>query len=187
MTAASRLGPGSKRDVGLPVWIFSSIAGRVVGTGPPNLFLTLGRQHKLFWGWIRFARHLMPSGTLPRRETELAILRVAELTGCEYERAHHLRLAKRSGLSEDECALVAFGSTAPEWTEHDRILLTTVEALIEQENLNDQEWEAAANTYKPSQLVELIVLVAHYRMLATAIRTLDIQPDSDRRERTLTR
>jgi hypothetical protein len=76
--AASRLGPGSKHEVGWPVWIFSSIAGRVVGTGPPNLFLTLGRQRKLFWGWIRFARHLMPSGTLPRRQTELAILRTRE-------------------------------------------------------------------------------------------------------------
>jgi hypothetical protein len=31
------------------------------------------------------------------------------------------------------------------------------------------------------------MLVAHYRMLATAIRVLDVQPDSDRREKALTR
>jgi AhpD family alkylhydroperoxidase len=186
VTTAARLGPGSRRDVGLPIWIFSTIAGRVVGTGPPNLFLTLGRRRKLFWGWLRFARRLMPSGTLPRRETELAILRVAELTGCDYERTHHLRLAQRSGLQADECARVAVGSADPGWSERDRLLLTTVETLIEHENLNDEEWQAAAGLYDQPQLVELVMLVAHYRMLATAIRTLDIQPDVGRHQRVLT-
>jgi alkylhydroperoxidase family enzyme len=186
VTSATRLGPGKRREVGLSIWIFSTIAGRVVGTEPPNLFLTLGRRRKLFWGWLRFARRLMPSGTLPRRETELAILRVAELTSCDYERTHHLRIAQRSGLNEDECTRVAIGSADPGWPERDRLLLTTVEALIEHENLNDEEWQAAIGLYDQPQLVELVMLVAHYRMLATAIRTLDIQPDVDRRQRSHT-
>jgi AhpD family alkylhydroperoxidase len=183
LTTVDRLGPGSKRDVGLPIWIFSTIAGRVVGTAPPNLFLTLGRRRKLFWGWLRFARHLMPAGTLPRRETEMVILRVAELTGCEYERTHHLRMALRSGLNEDDCARVAIGSFDPAWSERDRILLGTVEALIGHEDLTDQEWSAVAGAYDQPQLVELVMLVTHYRMLATIIRTLDVQPDVDRRDR----
>jgi alkylhydroperoxidase family enzyme len=53
-----------------------------VGTGPPTLFLTLGRHHPLFSGWLRFARRLIPGGVLPRRETELVLLRVAHLCAC---------------------------------------------------------------------------------------------------------
>jgi AhpD family alkylhydroperoxidase len=184
VTDTARVAPGSRREVGPAVWAFSSIAGRVVGTGPPNLFMTLGRRRKLFWGWLRFARRLMPSGTLPRRETEMVILRVAELTGCDYERAHHLRLAKRSGLSDAQCASVALGSSAPEWTERERTLLATVEALISHEDLNDSEWQACARFYDQAQLIELVLLVAHYRMLATGIRTLGIQTDQDRQAAT---
>ena len=68
------------------------------GTSPPNLFLTLGRHRKLFRGWLRFAGRLMPGGKLPRRETELVILRVAHLRSCQYEFDHHVHLGRRAGL-----------------------------------------------------------------------------------------
>ena len=57
----------------------------MTGTEPPGVFLTLGRHRRLFWGWLLFAGSLMPGGRLPRRETELVILRVATLAGNDYE------------------------------------------------------------------------------------------------------
>ncbi|MDI3405229.1 carboxymuconolactone decarboxylase family protein [Streptomyces cavernicola] len=38
---------------------------------------------------MRFAARLMPRGTLPRRDTELIILRVSRLCDCAYEFTHH--------------------------------------------------------------------------------------------------
>ncbi|MDQ8705268.1 carboxymuconolactone decarboxylase family protein [Streptomyces sp. LHD-70] len=92
---AARIRPGGRREVGLRIWVFSQIAGRVAGTRAPALFLTLGRNRPLFRGWLRFAARLMPRGTLPRRDTELIILRVAHLCGCAYEFTHHERLGRR--------------------------------------------------------------------------------------------
>ena len=59
--------------------------------------MTLGRHRPLFRGWLRFAGRLMPGGKLPRRETEMVILRVAHLRQCAYEFEHHARLARRAG------------------------------------------------------------------------------------------
>jgi len=87
-----RIAPGSRSDIGWINWIIATVAGRVAGTGPPNLFRTLARHRSLFRGWLRFAGRLMPRGRLPRRETELAILRVAHLCNSEYEFDHHVRL-----------------------------------------------------------------------------------------------
>ena len=73
--SAPRIAPGGRRELGVPLWAFASLAGRVTGTEPPNLFTTLGRHRGLFRGWLWFAGRLMPGGKLPRRETELVMER----------------------------------------------------------------------------------------------------------------
>ena len=96
--SAQRIAPGGRRDVGLFDVGLRAVAGAVVGTEPQKLFLTMGRHRRLFRGWLRFAGRLMPGGKLPRRDTELVILRVAHLRACAYEFDHHVRLgAPRRG------------------------------------------------------------------------------------------
>ena len=73
----SRLPVPTLREAGPLAWGFARLSGRVTGTEPPLLFLTIGRQHALFRGWLHFAGKLMPGGRIPRRESELIILRVA--------------------------------------------------------------------------------------------------------------
>lgn len=94
-----RITPGSRTDVGLVAWLVSQGAGIAGGTTAPNLFLTLAKHRRLFFGWLRFAGRLMPGGRLPRRDTELVILRVAHLRQCRYEFDHHVRLGRRAGVT----------------------------------------------------------------------------------------
>ena len=82
VTAPADRSPAPVSEVGLFAWTFAEVAGRVAKTDPPHLFLTMARRPALFRGWLRFAARLMPRGRLPRRDTELVILRVAHLRGC---------------------------------------------------------------------------------------------------------
>ena len=59
---AQRIEPGGRRDIGLPTWAFSRIAGRVSGTEPMKLFTTMGRHRSLFRAWLWFGGRLMPRG-----------------------------------------------------------------------------------------------------------------------------
>lgn len=178
--AAPRIAPGGRREVGLATWVLSVGAGRAQGTAPPNLFLTLGRQRRLFRGWLRFAARLMPLGTLPRRETELVILRVAHLRGCAYEWEHHRHLGRRAGVTTEDVERVASGPDAPGWSERERALLGAVDELHAHGDLADEGWEAVRRHLDEPALIELVLLVGHYEMLATAIGTLRIQPDRRR-------
>jgi len=175
-----RITPGGRRDVGLFTWAFSHGAGRVQGTGPPNLFLTLGRQRRLFRGWLRFAARLMPRGTLPRRETELVILRVAHLRGCTYEWEHHRHLAKRAGVTSADLVWIEAGPDAAGWSERERALLAAVDALHADGDLDDERWADLSGHLDERGMIELVLLVGHYEMLATAIATLRIEPDRRR-------
>jgi AhpD family alkylhydroperoxidase len=178
--SAARIAPGGRRDVGLLAWAISHVAGRVGGTGPPNLFLTLGRQRKLFRGWLRFAGRLMPGGTLPRRETELVILRVAHLRSCRYEFDHHVQLGRRAGLTERDIARVVEGPDAEGWSARESALLAAVDALHEHQDLDDAGWTRLRDHLDERESIELLMLAGHYELLATVIAALRIQPDSRR-------
>jgi alkylhydroperoxidase family enzyme len=162
-------------------WVFSRIAGRAMGTEPPAIFTTLGRTRGLFWGWLHFAGRLMPGGRLPRRESELVILRVATLAGSDYELAHHRRLGKRAGLSAAEIDRVAEGPGADGWSERERLLMRATDELHRERDLSDETWADLGRHLDDRCRIELLLLAGHYEMLATTLHTLRLDPDRPRR------
>ena len=180
---APRIAPGGRREVGALTTTLAWISGRVTGTTPPKLFLTLGRHRSLFRGWLHFAGRLMPGGTLPRRETELVILRVAHLSRCRYEQEHHRRLGRRAGLTDADLERVEEGTSAPGWSRREAVLLSAVDELHGERDLSDATWKALREHLDERAAIELVLLVTHYEMLATTIDTLRIQPDEPRRGR----
>ena len=174
---APRVPPGDRRAVGTVTWLIARVSGLVTGTTPPNLFLVLGRPRRLFRGWLRFAGRLMPGGTLPRGDTELVILRVAHLRGCEYEFEHHRRLGRRAGVTDDDVARVVIGPEAPGWSPRQRALLAAVDELHESRDLCVGTWAQLRSHVDERGAIELVMLAAHYEMLATVITTLRIPTD----------
>ncbi|MDT0306060.1 carboxymuconolactone decarboxylase family protein [Streptomyces sp. DSM 44917] len=175
-----RIAPGGRRELGVLLWAFSRVSGRVAGTAPPALFLTLGHNRRLFKGWLRFASRLMPRGTLPRRESELIILRVAHLRSCAYEFEHHVRLGRRAGVTAADVERVVAGPQAEGWTERESTLLAAVDSLDARQDLDDAAWAALRAHLAEPQAVEFLLLVGHYQMLATTITTLRLEPDPER-------
>lgn len=177
MSPAPRIGPGTRRELGVTTWALARIGGRITGTNPPNLFTTLGRHHGLFRGWLVFASRLMPRGRLPRRETELVILRVAHLRDCAYEFDHHVRLGAQAGVHEADVQRVVAGPGAPGWSAREQALLAAVDELHATGDLTDARWAALRRHLDERLTIELLMLVGHYEMLATFLNTVRIQPD----------
>ena len=175
--AEPRIAPGRRSDVGWVNWIIAVISGRVAGTGPPNLFLTLGRHRGLFRGWLRFAGKLMPGGKLPRRDSELVILRVAHLTGSDYEFAHHSRLGRKAGVTEAEIAALQRPLDEGDWKPRDAAMLAAADQLHAERDLDDRTWSDLGAHVDQRETIELLMLSGHYEMLATFIRTLRVPED----------
>jgi alkylhydroperoxidase family enzyme len=173
-----RIPPGGRADVGFINWTISRIAGRVAGTNPPNLFRTMARHRRLFRGWLRFAGRLMPGGSLPRRDTEMVILRVAHLRESTYEFEQHKRLARKVGLSDGDIERVMRGPSDEGWSSRQRVMLEVVDELIGTQDLSDDTWARLREHVDERRSIEILMLVGHYDMLATLIRTLRIQPDA---------
>ncbi|MGI8677430.1 MAG: carboxymuconolactone decarboxylase family protein [Jatrophihabitans sp.] len=178
--AQPRITPGTRRETGLLGWGISHVAGAVARTEPPNLFRTMARQPKLFRGWLRFAGRLMPGGTLPRRESELLILRVAHLRQCTYEFEHHVRLGRRAGVTTADVERVQAGPAAAGWSPRETVLLRAAEYLVHDRALSDDMWRALREQLNEAETIEFLLLVGHYDMLATFLLTLRVEPDRHR-------
>lgn len=175
-----RIWPAGRSEAGLFAAAFSRLAGVVARTTPPNLFRTMAHRPSLLWGWLHFAARLMPRGTLPRRETELVILRVAHLRQCDYEFEHHARLGRRAGITSDDLERVQHDPDATGWTDRERTLLRAVDSLHHDQDLDDAMWAALSEYLDAPRVIEFVLLIGHYEMLATFLITLRISPDEPR-------
>jgi alkylhydroperoxidase family enzyme len=175
-----RISPGKRSDIGWINWTIAGIAGRATGTKPPNLFLTVARNRKLFRGWLRFAGRLMPRGTLPRKDTELVILRVAHLRGSPYEFEHHVRLGRRVGLRDEDFDAITRPLSEGTWTERQSAILAAVDQLDSEHDLADEVWTQLRRHLDERGCIELLLLVGHYEMIAAFLKTLRVPQDTPR-------
>jgi len=145
---------------------------------PLNVFLTLARHPKLFKAWLRFGGRLM-AGEIGARERELVILRSAYNSGSAYEWAQHSRIGRATGLTDEEVARVAEGPDAPGWGEQDTLLLRATDELDRDGRIGDATWAALSQLWDGDErkLVELPMLAGHYRMLASVLATLGVEPE----------
>jgi alkylhydroperoxidase family enzyme len=173
--ATPRIAPARTGELRPLARIVAAVAGRITGTGPTNIFTTLGQDPRLFRVWLRYSAQLMPFGRLPRRDTELVILRVAWQCSCAYEWHQHVPLGLRAGLTPDEVAGVAARSPGQGFTVRQQALLAAGDDLLAQRALSDSTWSAVRAVLSTREIIELCLLIGNYQGLAATIGGLGIQ------------
>jgi AhpD family alkylhydroperoxidase len=172
-----RVPPGGRREIGIINVAVTRIIGVATGSGPPNVFTTLARHRGLFRRWLWFAGALMPGGLLPRRDSELVILRVAENCRCEYEWRHHERLGRTAGLTAEQIQRVREGPDADGWSARERLLLRAADELHTERDVSGELWGELRPMLSDTELIELCLLIGHYEMLAMTLNALRVAPD----------
>jgi len=142
-----------------------------------NLLGTLARHPSLAMAFLSFNKHLLAQSTLSIRQRELMVLRVATLRHSDYEWAQHVILADRAGITADEITRIAEGPAAPGWSGIDRALLAATDELIGEGAVSDETWGVLSGEFGEQQLMDIVFTVGCYAMLATALRSFDVQPE----------
>lgn len=154
-----------------------TLKGVVAVTGPLNIFTTLARNPELFESWIGLGSRLLLGGALDARVRELAILRTAHHGSCAYEWSHHLRIGRDAGLSDAEIAALAGPLDGHPWSPRDRMVVAAADELHATSTIGDALWAELAGRFDERELIELVLLIGHYQMLAYALNALRVQPD----------
>jgi alkylhydroperoxidase family enzyme len=172
--APVRVPPAPLRRLG-PVALVTAIgSGRVLRSPPANIFRVLGRHPGLFRAWLRYSGKLMPRGTIPRRDAELVILRVAWRTGAAYEWHQHVLLGARAGLGTADIERAASEGLAG-WAPRQEAFVRATDELLASSRMTDDTWNALRRELDDRGAIELCMLVGQYQGLGTALGGLGVQ------------
>lgn len=147
--------------------------------GVLNVFKTVAHNPRLLRAWMRMGTVLLAPGgiTLSPRLREIAILRIAQQCGSEYEFAHHIPIAKAVGLTEEEISSLQDFDESPLFSELDRALIRYTDALASMSPDASDLARQMKRWLSDRELVELSFCIGHWGMVARVLVPLEVPVD----------
>lgn len=136
---------------------------------PLKLFRTLYQNPQISSRMRPLGAGLLGSqSSLDPREREILIDRTCARCGCEYEWGVHVA-AYGSAVGLDHAQLENTAGRVVDnvlWSEREQILIKLVDELHETATLSDEVWEQLATHWSTAQILEVIILVGWYHLIA---------------------
>lgn len=122
---------------------------------------------------------LQPGRKLEPRFRELAILRTAVAGDCRFEFSQHLKVARAIGIPETKLNSVKGWTTSENFDEAERSVMGAADELITRNLVEDATFAALKRHFSDEQIVELLMVIATYRMHGLLVRALHLEFDND--------
>lgn len=142
-----------------------------------NIFTTLAHHPKLLKRWSAFGGVLLYRGDLDPREREILILRTGWNCRSEYEWGQHKAIGMTTGLTEKEVDATTLDPSAAGWNDDDALLIAAADELHADSKLSDATYAALEKRYSKKQIIELLMVVGQYHLVAMTLNSLGVQRD----------
>ena len=151
-----------------------------LGRVPPlNIFRMMANADTAFRPWLRWGAALLSELELDPLLRELAILRVARLTPhADYEWVQHVAIARAVGAGADQVsALERDDPEAGCFSEDQRLVLRFTTEVVRDARASDETFESLRALLSPREIVELLMVIGQYMMVARVMATTDMELD----------
>jgi AhpD family alkylhydroperoxidase len=147
-----------------------------------NLHRAVARSPSSLRNFLRLGTSLLVHGQLPPNLRELAILRIAQLTGADYEWAHHVPLAKQAGVSDAQVQALPDWRSSEAFNPRERSVLAYAEAVVTTRDVSDDVFEAVRSQLGEDDVVELTLVCGYWNMVACLLLALKIDLEQSARK-----
>lgn len=144
------------------------------GNAVINLHRAVANSPNMLRNFMRLGNSLLLHGLLPPALRELAVLRIAQMTGADYEWAHHVPLALQAGVSREQIGDLESWPTSPHFDERARAALRYVEAVARDVAVADDVFGQARAHLSEGEVVELSLVVGYWGLVARLLVPLQI-------------
>ena len=152
------------------------------GLGVLNVFKVMAHTPDLMQAWWSMMTAAFTRLQLDPRLRELAILRLFQLTRCAYGFAHHVRIGREAGISDEEIADVERYADSDRFSPLDKLVLEYTDAVT---RLDGSAAAIAAKLrahISERELVELTFCIANWNLMAHLLLPLEIELEPAARE-----
>ena len=142
-----------------------------------NVFRLLLRRQTLAKGVSDTLLSLLAGGALDHRLRELAIMRIAWMTGSGYEWSQHWEIAQRFGIPAEDLQAVRQGFAATRLSEVERAALDAVDQAVAGRTIAADTIAALRRGLSDDALIELVACIGCWSMVSTILRTFEVPLD----------
>jgi 4-carboxymuconolactone decarboxylase len=144
-----------------------------------NIFRMMANAETAFRPWLRWGATLLSELELNPLLRELAILRVARLTPhAEYEWVQHVGIARAVGATNEQVAALEqddIGATS--FSDLERSVLRFTTEVVRDARASDEALADLSDDLSPREVVELLMVIGQYMMVARVMATTDMELD----------
>lgn len=122
---------------------------------------------------------LQPGRALKPRYRELAILRTGIVGDSRFEYSQHLKVARMVGIAADQLEAIKGWATSDKFDEADRAVMAATDELVGRNLIEDATFAALKRHFTDPQIMELVFVIATWRMHGIVVRALHLEYDND--------
>ncbi len=124
---------------------------------------------------LSFGQSILTKQELDAHLRELAILRVAHLTGANYEWTQHVPLAKETGVTDVQVEALPQGADADAFNEVEKNVLRFTDEVTQDVKASAETFAALEKDLGPRQMVELALAIGFYGMVARVMESFEVE------------
>jgi alkylhydroperoxidase family enzyme len=147
-----------------------------------NVFKMIAHADSNFRPLVRLGSTILAQQKLSAKLRELAILRVANLSGSRYEWVQHVSLAMLVGATRAQVDAIEKGDVDGAcFDDVERLVLHFTTEIMTEVRCSDDMFTAMRRHFSPQEIVELVIAVGYYMMIARLceVTAVDVEPPSE--------
>ncbi len=148
------------------------------GRPPIALYRALANAPALLEPYSALAQALRHDAATSRELRELVVLRIAQLTGSEYEWSHHRKMAEREGIGVAKLRALADWQDSDVFDDAERAALRLADETHGM-TVSDETVASLSRHHPAAEVVELVMLASLYEAVARMIQALGVQVEEE--------
>ncbi|NQT71322.1 MAG: carboxymuconolactone decarboxylase family protein [Chloroflexi bacterium] len=140
-----------------------------------NLYRAVGHSPSTISSFIKLGNVLLNHAELPSQIRELAILRIANLAGSEYEWNQHVPIATEVGINSQQIDEIHQWKSSGSFSDEERAVLQYTDEVTIGVAVEDDTFAALQQYLSERSIVELTISIAYWGMIARVLVPLNIE------------
>jgi len=143
-----------------------------------NLYRALAHNPSVLQNFARLGNSLLSKAELSPKLRELVILRIARLTGSEYEWAQHYPVALEVGVTREQTEAISHWTDSAKFSDEERAVLQYGDEVAQNVEVKDKTFQTLQQYLNEQCIVELTASIGYWGMVARFLVPLQIDIDA---------
>jgi alkylhydroperoxidase family enzyme len=151
----------------------------IVSTSPLNVTKMMANAPSSFLGFQEFAGGILFKSEFDPRKREIAVCRIGHVTKANYEWTHHVRVAKRLGVTDEEIRIIGSEDPVISLDEEGNLLCRVADEISLDVRLSDDALSQILDRYGARGATELILCCSYFNMISRFLESTRVELETE--------